>query len=100
AGGDRGLASRTGRDVGLLAVAVAGRGLVPPDSPVLLADDEAVLRGRAAFETLRVYAGRPFRLAEHLARMEASAARLGIAWPGGFDALAEQALSAGGEPDC
>ena len=83
----------------LLAVAAAGRGLVPPDSPVLHADDEALLRGRAAFETLRVYGGRPFRLPEHLKRMEASAARLGIAWPGGFDQLAGQALAAGGEPD-
>ena len=57
----------------LLAVAVAGRGLVPPDEPVLLADDEALLRGRAAFETMRVYGGVPFRIGEHLARMRASA---------------------------
>jgi 4-amino-4-deoxychorismate lyase len=85
--------------VRLLAVAVAGRGLVPPDSPVLHADDEALLRGRAAFETLRVYGGRPFRFAGHLERMQASAARLGISWPGGFDSLAEQALAAAGEPD-
>lgn len=83
----------------LLAVAVAGRGLVPPDEPVLLADDEALLRGRAAFETLRVYGGRPFRIGEHLARMEASAARLGIRWPGGLEALAGQALAAAAEPD-
>ena len=83
----------------LLAVAVAGRGIVPADEPVLLADDEALLRGRAAFETLRVYGGRPFRVRAHLARMQASAARLGIGWPGGFEELAEQALAASGEPD-
>ena len=83
----------------LLAVAVAGRGLVLPEEPVLHADDDALLRGRAAFETLRVYGGRPFRLTDHLERMQASAARLGIAWPGGFEALAEQALVAAGEPD-
>jgi len=83
----------------LLSVAVAGRGLVPPGEPVLVADDEALLRGRAAFETLRVYGGRPFRLDEHLKRMEASAARLGIGWPGGFDELAEQAVAAADEPD-
>ena len=35
----------------LLAVAVAGRGLVDPDEPVFAADDEALLRGGAAFET-------------------------------------------------
>src|SRR5712692_5813543 len=83
----------------LLAVAVAGRGLVLPEEPVLHADDEALLRGRAAFETLRVYGGRPFRLAEHLERMQASAERLGVAWPGGFEALAEEALIAAAEPD-
>jgi 4-amino-4-deoxychorismate lyase len=83
----------------LLAVAVGGRGLVVPDEPVLLADDEALLRGRAAFETLRVYGGRPFRLDEHLARMHGSAERLRIPWPGGFEALAAEALEAAGEPD-
>ena len=31
----------------LLAVAVGGRGVVDPDEPVLNADDEALLRGRA-----------------------------------------------------
>jgi 4-amino-4-deoxychorismate lyase len=83
----------------LMAVAVAGRGLVLPEEPVLHADDEALLRGRAAFETLRVYGGRPFRLGDHLERMRASAARLGVAWPGGFEELAEQALVAAAEPD-
>jgi 4-amino-4-deoxychorismate lyase len=85
--------------VSLLAVAVGGRGLVPPDEPVLLADDEALLRGRAAFETLRVYGGRPFRLAEHLARMRGSAERLGVSWPGGFEELVPEALAGAGEPD-
>jgi 4-amino-4-deoxychorismate lyase len=85
--------------VRLLAVAVAGRGLVPPDEPVLHADDEALLRGRAAFETLRIYGGRPFRLDEHLERMQASAARLGVPWPGGFEELADQALAVAREPD-
>ena len=80
-------------------MAVGGRGLVPVDEPVLQADDEALLRGRAAFETLRVYGGRPFRLAEHLARMRASAERLGIPFPGGFEELAGAALAAAGAPD-
>jgi 4-amino-4-deoxychorismate lyase len=83
----------------LLAVAVAGRGPVPPDEPVLLTDDEALLRGRAAFETMRVYGGRPFRLGDHLVRMRASAERLGIDWAGGFEELADEALRAAGEPD-
>ena len=62
----------------LLAVAVSGRGLVDPDEPVVHADDEAFLRGRGAFETTRVYAGKPFRLAEHLDRLAESVRRLGL----------------------
>ncbi len=83
----------------LLAVAVGGRGLVPPDEPVLLADDEALLRGRAAFETIRVYGGRPFRIADHVARMRGSAERLGIPWRDGFEQLAAEALSGAGASD-
>jgi 4-amino-4-deoxychorismate lyase len=62
----------------LLALAVGGRGLVDPDEPVLHVDDEAFLRSRAAFETTRVYGGRPFKLEEHLARLAGSAARVEI----------------------
>ena len=62
----------------LLALAVAGRGVVDPAEPILQADDEAVFRGRVAFETTRVYAGIPFKLDEHLARLAGSAARLGL----------------------
>jgi 4-amino-4-deoxychorismate lyase len=65
--------------VTLLALAVSGRGLVAPDEPVVRADDEALLRGRAAFETLRVYDVRPFRLDAHLDRLAASAHAIGLA---------------------
>jgi 4-amino-4-deoxychorismate lyase len=64
--------------VTLLALAVAGRGLVAPDEAAIRADDEALLRGRAAFETLRVYGGRPFRLGAHLDRLAASADAMGL----------------------
>jgi 4-amino-4-deoxychorismate lyase len=64
--------------VTVLALAVTGRGLVDPTEPVIRADDEGLLRGRAAFETLRVYAGRPFRLEDHLDRLTASAASIGL----------------------
>jgi 4-amino-4-deoxychorismate lyase len=60
------------------ALAVSGRGLVDPATPVLLADDEGFTRGRAAFETMRVYGSRPFRLAEHLDRLVGSAQRVGL----------------------
>jgi branched-subunit amino acid aminotransferase/4-amino-4-deoxychorismate lyase len=62
----------------LLAVAVAGRGLVDPGEPVFAADDDALLRGGAAFETVRVYGGRPFLLEEHLARFRFSAEALAL----------------------
>ena len=62
----------------LLALAVSGRGLVSTDAPVVRADDEALLRGRAAFETLRVYGGRPFRVDAHLDRLAASAEAIGL----------------------
>ena len=61
-----------------LALAVSDRGLVDPAEPVIRADDEALLRGRAAFETLRVYGGRPFRLEEHLERLAASSRSIGL----------------------
>ena len=62
----------------LLAVAVAGRGLVDPSEPVFRADDEALLRGGAAFETIRVYGGKPFLLARHLERLAHSARALSL----------------------
>ena len=38
--------------------------------------DEGFLRGDGAFEVVRVYAGRPFALADHLDRLERSASNL------------------------
>jgi branched-subunit amino acid aminotransferase/4-amino-4-deoxychorismate lyase len=64
-----------------LAAAVSGLGVVDPARAVVAAADEGFARGRAAFETLRVYGGRPFRLEEHLARLSGSADRLGLPEP-------------------
>jgi 4-amino-4-deoxychorismate lyase len=84
-----------------LAVAVTGRGLVPVDEPVVRADDEAVSRGRAVFETLRVYGGRPFRLGEHLDRLAFSAERVGLDPPPReeLERLSALALTEAGVPD-
>lgn len=62
----------------LLALAVTGRGRVDPHEPVLRADDDALLRGRAAFETVRVYGGVPFRLDAHLDRLAGSSRSIGL----------------------
>jgi 4-amino-4-deoxychorismate lyase len=87
--------------VTLHALAVTGRGLVDPEAPAVHADDEAFLRGRAAFETVRVYGGRPFRLDDHLARLVDSARRLRLP-PVEVDALrelVETALAEAALPD-
>jgi branched-subunit amino acid aminotransferase/4-amino-4-deoxychorismate lyase len=85
--------------VRVLALAVSGRGLVPPGEPVIHVNDEAFMRGRGAFESLRVYGGKPFRLAEHLDRLDASCSRLGVELPsrGMVEELVGFALRAAGE---
>jgi branched-subunit amino acid aminotransferase/4-amino-4-deoxychorismate lyase len=85
----------------LLALAQLGRGVVPPDTPVLHADDEGVLRGRSVFETLRVYGGVPFMLSAHLDRLVASAERLRLAPPprDAFESAAFDAIGAAGVLD-
>jgi len=78
----------------LLAVAVAGRGLVDPAEPVFHADDDALLRGGAAFETIRVYAGRPFLLADHLTRFRFSATALALPEPDDVEDLVDLVVGA------
>jgi branched-subunit amino acid aminotransferase/4-amino-4-deoxychorismate lyase len=80
----------------LLAAAVSTRGAVDPADAVVACADEGFARGRAAFETLRVYDGRPFRLGEHIRRLASSAEQLGLPAPDANEvhALAEQALAA------
>jgi 4-amino-4-deoxychorismate lyase len=83
------------------AVAVAGRGLVDPHEPVFAADDEALVRGRSVFETVRVYGGRPFLLDRHLARFAVSAERVRLPTPDAAECerLAELAIGASAELD-
>ena len=85
-----------------LALAVLGRGLVDPAQPWLHADDSGVLRGRAAFETMRVYGGVPFRLDAHLERLAGSSDVLGLPAPdaGRLGPLALEAVGAAGAADC
>jgi 4-amino-4-deoxychorismate lyase len=62
-------------------VAVLGRGVVPPGTPVLRGDDLGVLRGDGIFETAHVRGGTAWLLEQHLDRMERSAALLELALP-------------------
>jgi branched-chain amino acid aminotransferase len=50
--------------------------LMPAQDATIPATDEGLLRGDGAFEVIRVYDGRPFALADHLDRLERSAANL------------------------
>src|SRR5262249_41594665 len=83
------------------ALAELGRGVLPPDTPVLHADDEGVLRGRSVFETLRVYGGMPFMIGAHLDRLAPSAAQLRPPGPprGPLEQAAFDAIAAGEELD-
>src|SRR5206468_7557266 len=89
------------RALSLLALADVAQGVLDPAAPVLRADDEGVLRGRAVFETLRVYGGTPFKLEAHLERLGTSAKRLRLPEPpyGDFADAAAAAVRAGGRPD-
>jgi 4-amino-4-deoxychorismate lyase len=70
---------------------------VDPGLPVLRADDLGFLHGESAFETVRVANGRPTLLDAHLARLAASAARLDLDVPDGFDRLALAAADGQGD---
>jgi len=78
----------------LLAVAVQGRGLVDPSAPVFSADDESLLRGSVAFETLPTYGGKPFLLDRHLDRLRTSIEALALPPAEGVEELVELVVSA------
>ncbi len=89
-------------DLTPLAVGVLGRGVVDPEVPVIHADDAGLLRGLAAFETVRVYGGRPFAMSEHLDRLRQSALRMQLEAPdtAGLERLAGEVIEAAGATDC
>src|SRR3712207_6620935 len=59
--------------------------VMPAEEARIPATDEGFLRGDGVFEVIRLYAGRPFALDEHLERMTRSAANLRL--PLDVDAL-------------
>ena len=79
-----------------MKVASAARGVLDGAEPVFRADDEALLRGAAAFETIRVNDGRPFLLAEHLERFRRSIDALALPPAGGVEELIAQVAAGDG----
>jgi branched-subunit amino acid aminotransferase/4-amino-4-deoxychorismate lyase len=77
--------------------------LVPPSQSHVSVFDRGFLYGDGAFETLRVYGGHPFALAEHLARLERSAAAIRVPLPVPLETIAREialAVAASGEREC
>jgi branched-chain amino acid aminotransferase len=56
-------------------------GTLTPTKPTISVTDFGFSRGITVFELFRVYHGQPFRMAEHLDRLEAGAARLDVSMP-------------------
>jgi branched-chain amino acid aminotransferase len=75
--------------------------VMPAADAVVPATDAGLLRGDGVFEVLRLYAGRPYALDEHLERLARSAANLRL--PIELDAVRADVVrlldAAGGEPD-
>ncbi len=63
--------------------------LVPADEAALPLNDLGILRGYGVFDYLRTYGRAPFRLREHLLRLESSARQIGLALPWDLEELAE-----------
>src|SRR6059058_5928333 len=52
----------------------------PAGEAVIPVVDEGFIRGDGVFEVIRIYDGRPYKLAEHLDRLERSAENLRLGW--------------------
>lgn len=55
--------------------------ILPPEEAKVSVYDRGFLYGDSVFETIRTYAGEPFALDEHLARLERSAERVAMGLP-------------------
>ncbi len=65
--------------------------MVPPERAMIPVTDEGLLRGDGVFEVVRLYAGRPYAMEAHLARMRRSAENLRLALD--IEAVAEDAAA-------
>lgn len=72
---------------------------VNEDEAVLPVDDLAVLRGYGVFDFMRTYGGRPFRLDDHIRRLQNSAALIQLSCPWSLEeirAIVEQTMERNG----
>lgn len=75
--------------------------VTPSEDAMLPLPDDGLLRGDGAFEVMRVYGGRPFAVAEHLDRMERSAAAIELAFDRpALEREVRELLSRLDRPDC
>jgi branched-chain amino acid aminotransferase len=72
--------------------------VLPVEEARIPVTDDGVLRGDGVFEVMRVYRGQPFALADHLARMERSAANLRLPFDAGALRADADALLEAAEP--
>lgn len=72
---------------GFTEMASVDGGIGPTAEATIALKDDGLYRGDGAFEVIRLYAGRPFALDDHLARLERSAAALRLE----FDRMALRA---------
>ena len=83
-----------------LLTSVDGR-ITPSAEAVLPLPDDGFFRGDGVFEVLRCYGGRPFAMEEHLDRMDASAASIGLEVDRpAVEADARRLLERAGAADC
>src|SRR5689334_10613812 len=70
-------------------------GRIVPDAQTSISPyDRGLTLGDGLFETIRVYAGHPFRLGAHLRRLTAGAAVLNLALPPALDAAVRELIAA------
>jgi branched-chain amino acid aminotransferase len=81
-------------------LAILDGAVLPADEVMIPATDEGLLRGDGVFEVIRLYAGRPFALDDHLTRMRRSADNLRLEIDTDLvRADVEALLAEAGEPD-
>lgn len=73
----------------------------PPEEATIPVSDEGLLRGDGAFEVIRVYAGKPFALGDHLDRLVRSCGAIDLGCPRAeLEGDIERLLRDAGAADC